>query len=57
MRTRIRQVEVQVFRERDGSHAAACSALGVYTVGKTLAAAKANFLKALDLHFGAILNA
>lgn len=54
MATRIRQVEVQVFREDDGTYAAACSALGVYAVGKTVAEVKKSFAAALDLHLSAI---
>jgi len=54
MATKIRQVEVQVFREDDGTYAAACSALGVYAVGKTVADVKRNFAAALDLHLGSI---
>lgn len=46
--------KVQVFREDDGSYAAACSALGVYAVGKTLEEVKANFAEALDLHLEVI---
>jgi len=53
-REKIRQVEVEVLKEDNGSYAIACSSLGVYTVGETLREAKRNFMEALDLHFDAI---
>ncbi len=46
----IKEFKVRVFQEDDGSYAAACSSLGVYTVGKTLEEVKKNFEEALDLH-------
>jgi predicted RNase H-like HicB family nuclease len=51
---RIKQVEVEAIKEKDGSYAIACSTLGVYTVGQTLAEAKRNFFEALDLHLSVI---
>ena len=54
VKSKLNEVEVSVFREDDGSYAAACSALGVYTVGKTIAELKRNFSEALDLHLDAI---
>lgn len=51
-KTRIREVEVDVINEKDGSFAIACSALGVYAVGGTLREAKSDFIEALDLHLG-----
>ena len=41
-------------REKDGSYAVVCSALGVYSVGKTLSDAKQNFEEALDLHLSVL---
>jgi len=41
-------------REKDGSYAVVCSALGVYSVGKTLRDAKRNFEEALDLHLSVL---
>jgi predicted RNase H-like HicB family nuclease len=41
-------------REQDGTYAIACSSLGVYTTGKTLAEAKRNFKEALDLHLSVL---
>lgn len=50
----LKDFQVDVFRESDGSWAASCSSLGVYTVGKSLAEVKKNFAEALDLHLEAI---
>ncbi len=47
---KLKDVETRVIKENDGSYAIACSALGVYSTGKTLAEAKKNFEEALDLH-------
>ena len=47
MSIKLRDVKTRVIRENDGSYAIACSALGVYTVGETLEAAKRNFGEAL----------
>jgi predicted RNase H-like HicB family nuclease len=46
---KLRDIRTEVFQERDGSYAIVCSALGVYSVGKTLREAKRNFEEALDL--------
>ncbi|MBI5036897.1 hypothetical protein HZC09_06170 [Candidatus Micrarchaeota archaeon] len=50
----LKDLQVRVFREEDGSWAASCSALGVYAVGKNLSEVKKNFAEALDLHLEAI---
>ncbi len=54
MSIKLRDIKTKVIRERDGSYAIACSALGVYTVGETLADAKKNFEAALELHLSAL---
>jgi predicted RNase H-like HicB family nuclease len=51
---KLRDIKTQVIRERDGSYAVICSALGVYSVGKTLTQAKRNFEEALDLHLSVL---
>jgi predicted RNase H-like HicB family nuclease len=51
---KLRDVRTEVIREDDGSYAVACSALGVYSVGKTLKEAKRNFQDALDLHLSVL---
>lgn len=48
------KIHVDVFQEKDGSWAAACSALGVYSVGKTKKHLEKNFKEALDLHLSVI---
>jgi predicted RNase H-like HicB family nuclease len=51
---KLRDIRTEVFQERDGSYAIACSALGVYSVGKTLREAKRNFEEALDLQLSVV---
>ncbi len=50
MSVKIRDVKTRVIKENDGSYSIACSALGVYSMGKTMQDARKNFLKALELH-------
>jgi predicted RNase H-like HicB family nuclease len=54
MSIKLRDVQTRVIKEKDGSYAIACSALGVYSVGKTMEEAKANFEEALELHLSAL---
>jgi len=54
MSIKLRDVQTRVIKEKDGSYAIACSALGVYSVGKTMEEAKANFGEALELHLSAL---
>jgi predicted RNase H-like HicB family nuclease len=54
MSIKLRDIKTRVIKEKDGSYAIACSALGVYTVGDTLAEAKKNFEDALELHLSAL---
>jgi predicted RNase H-like HicB family nuclease len=51
---KLRDVKTKVIREKDGSYAIACSALGVYTVGDTLGEARRSFEEALELHLSAL---
>jgi len=51
---KLRDIKTEVMRERDGSYAVVCSALGVYSVGETLREAKRNFEEALDLHLSVL---
>ncbi len=50
----MRDIKTEVIREKDGTYAVTCSALGVYSVGKTLRDAKRNFEEALDLHLSVL---
>ncbi len=50
MLVKIRKLQTKTIEEKDGTCAIACSALGVYSVGKTLEEAKKSFAEALDLH-------
>ena len=54
MAPKLRDIKTEVMRERDGTYAVVCSALGVYSVGKTLSEAKRNFKEALDLHLSVL---
>ncbi len=54
MSIKLRDIRTRVIKEKDGSYAIACSALGVYTVGKTLVEARRNFKEAVELHLAAL---
>lgn len=51
---KLRDVRTEIIHEDNGTYAIACSALGVYSVGKTLREAKRNFEQALDLHLSVV---
>ena len=51
---KLRDVRTKIIREDNGTYAVACSALGVYSVGKTLSEARRNFERALDLHLSVV---
>ena len=54
MALKLREIKTEVMRENDGSYAMVCSALGVYSIGKTLRDAKRNFEEALDLQLSVL---
>jgi predicted RNase H-like HicB family nuclease len=54
MSIKLRDVKTKIIKEKDGSYAIACSALGVYTSGKTLEEAKRKFEEALELHLSVL---
>jgi predicted RNase H-like HicB family nuclease len=54
MSVKIRNLQTKVIKEKDGTYAIACSALGVYSVGKTLKETKKSFEEALDLHLSVL---
>ena len=54
MSIKIRDVQTKIIKEKDGSYAITCSALGVYTVGKTLEEAKKDLREALELHLSVL---
>jgi len=51
---KLRDVRTEIIHEDDGTYAIVCSALGVYSVGKTIKEAKRNFKGALDLHLSVL---
>ena len=51
---KLKDVVTDIIKEKDGSFAVSCSALGVYSVGRTLEAAKTNFEEALTLHLSVL---
>lgn len=54
MALKLRDVRAEIIREDDGSYAVACSALDIYSVGRTRKEAKRNFRDALDLHLSVL---
>jgi len=51
---KLKDGRTEIIREDNGTYAVACSALGVYSVGKTLKEANRNFEQALDLHLSVV---
>ena len=51
---KLKDVKTEVIEEDNGTYSVICSALGVYSVGKTLGEAKRNFQRALDLHLAVV---
>jgi predicted RNase H-like HicB family nuclease len=54
MALKLKDVKTEIVREDNETYAVVCSALGVYSVGKTLKEAKRNFELALDLHLSVL---
>lgn len=54
MGLKLSDVRTEVIQEDDGTYAIVCSALGVYSVGRTMKEAKGNFKEALDLHLSVL---
>jgi predicted RNase H-like HicB family nuclease len=51
---KLKDVKTEIIEEDNGTYAVVCSALGVYSVGRTLREAKRNFQQALDLHLSVL---
>ena len=54
MPVKIWNLQTRVIKDKDGTYAIACSALGVYSVGKTLEEAKKSSAQALGLHLSVL---
>jgi predicted RNase H-like HicB family nuclease len=54
MSVKIKDIKTKMIKERDGSYSITCSALGVYSSGKTKQSAKKNFSDALELHLSVL---
>ncbi|MBI5146720.1 MAG: type II toxin-antitoxin system HicB family antitoxin [Thaumarchaeota archaeon] len=54
MSVKIKDIKTKMIKEDDGSYSVTCSALGVYSSGKTKQSAKKNFLAALELHLSVL---
>jgi len=53
MSVKIKDIKTKMIKD-DGSYSVTCSALGVYSSGKTKQSAKKNFLAALELHLSVL---
>jgi predicted RNase H-like HicB family nuclease len=54
MSVKIKDIKTKMLKEDDGSYSITCSALGVYSSGKTKQEAKKNFLAALELYLSVL---
>lgn len=54
MSVKIKDIQTKMIKEDDGSYSITCSALGVYSSGKTKQDAKNNFMEALELHLSVL---
>ena len=51
---KVTDIRTEIIKEDDTSYSVACSALGVYSAGKTRDEAQRNYLQALELHLSVI---
>jgi len=51
---KIKDIQTSIIKEDNNSYSVMCSALGVYSSGKTKQEAQKNYLKALELHLSVI---
>ena len=54
MSVKIKDIQTRIIKESDNFYSVICSALGVYSSGKTIKEAEKNYLKALELHLSVI---
>ncbi len=54
MSLKIKDIQTSMIKEDDNTYSIMCSALGVYSSGKTKKQAQSNYLKALELHLSVI---
>ena len=54
MSVKIKDIQTEIIKENDNSYSIMCSALGVYSSGKSKKEAERNYLQALELHLSVI---
>ena len=54
MSVKVKDIKTEMIKEDDGTFSVTCSALGVYSSGRTKQEAKSNFLDALELHLSVL---
>jgi predicted RNase H-like HicB family nuclease len=54
MSVKIKDIKTKMIKEDNGTYSVTCSALGVYSSGRTKQEAKSNFLDALELHLSVL---
>lgn len=54
MSVKIKDIKTKMIEEDDGTYSITCSALGVYSSGKTRQEAKSNFNDALEQHLSVL---
>ena len=54
MSVKVKDIKTKMIKEDDGTFSVTCSALGVYSSGRTKQEAKSNFLDALELHLSVL---
>jgi len=54
MSVKVKDIQTKMIREDNGTYSVTCSALGVYSSGRTKQEAKSSFLDALELHLSVL---
>jgi len=51
---KIKDIQTKMLKEDDGTYSVTCSALGIYSSGRTIKEARSNFYDALELHLSVL---